>query len=211
MKPTVSFDRQEHWEKVYAQRTPPEVSWYQAHPSISYELIVLTGIGPSRKIIDVGGGASVLVDKLLDNGYKDVTVLDISSKAIDYAKERLGQRAEQVTWVISDITEFEPPRPYDLWHDRAVFHFLTDPNDRQNDVEAMKKALKPGGHAVISAFSLQGPPKCSGLHVERYNAEKMRRALGEGFEVVKSIAETHTTPSKIRQEFIYCYFKRREA
>lgn len=205
----MSFNRRDHWDNVYAQKTPLQVSWYQTHPSMSCELIASTGIDHSRKIIDVGGGASVLVDKLLDDGYNDVTVLDISSKAIHYAKERLGKQAEQAAWIVSDITEFEPPCTYDLWHDRAVFHFLTDAKDRQKYVATMKKALKAGGHVIIAAFALEGPPKCSGLNVKRYSEKKMAREFGQDFEFIKSAKESHLTPGGIKQEFIYCYFKRR--
>jgi len=208
-KEKFSFKRKDHWEKVYTKKSPSEVSWYQTHPGISLELIASSGIDHSAKIIDVGAGASVLVDKLLEADYKDISVLDISSKAIDHAKERLGDQSEKVTWVVTDITEFKPSQQYDLWHDRAVFHFLTDENDRHKYVEALKKALKPGGHLIISAFSLEGPPKCSGLDVERYDAEKMKQELGDEFEFITSVNESHMTPWQAKQEFIYGYFKRK--
>lgn len=168
----MSFDRKSHWENVYTENTPAEVSWYQIEPAVSLELIVSTGISHAGKIIDVGGGASVLVDKLLDQGFQDLTVLDVSSKALDYAKERLGNRAGAVKWIEADITEFESSEKHDLWHDRAVFHFLTDEDDRKKYVQNMNKALNPGGHVIIAAFSIDGPLKCSGLDVERYRPEK---------------------------------------
>ncbi|MCA9398677.1 MAG: class I SAM-dependent methyltransferase [Candidatus Omnitrophica bacterium] len=205
----MSFNRKDHWEKVYTQKSPLEVSWYQAHPVISLDLIVSTEIDLSARIIDVGAGASVLVDKLLEAGYKDITVLDISSKAIDHAKERLGNRAEQIMWLITDITEFEPSQQYDLWHDRAVFHFLTDTIDRREYIGVLKKSLKPGGHLILSAFSLEGPPKCSGLQVERYDIEKMQGELGDDFEFIASKRESHATPWQAKQEFIYCHFKKK--
>ncbi len=204
----MSFNRKNHWEGVYTQKAPTEVSWYQTTPALSLQLIASAGINHSSKIIDVGGGASVLVDKLLEDGYTDVTVLDISVHALHYAKERLKTRAEKVTWIISDITEFEPACVYDLWHDRAVFHFLTDPQDRRKYAGVLKKAVQPSGRAIISAFALEGPPKCSGLPVKRYNAEKMEKELGEDFECIGNVTETHLTPWNTKQEFLYCSFKR---
>lgn len=204
----MSLNRKDHWDNVYAQKGPMDVSWYQRSPTISLQLIASTGIDHPSKVIDIGGGASVLVDKLLEAGYTDVTVLDISVNSIHYAKERLKGQAEQVTWIVSDITEFAPVCAYDVWHDRAVFHFLTDPKDRQSYVEVMKKAVNPGGHVIISAFALQGPPKCSGLNVERYSMEKMAGELGKDFKFVKSVDEIHLTPGKKEQKFIYGYFKK---
>jgi len=204
----MSYDRKKHWEDVYTKKTPTEVSWYQIEPTISLELIKFTEIGHTSKILDVGGGASVLVDKLLDQGFQNLTVLDISSKSLDFAKKRLGELAAQVSWIEADVTEFDPPQKYDLWHDRAVFHFLTDPNDRKKYVRNMEKALNPRGHAIIAAFAIDGPPKCSGLDVERYSPEKMKNELGDSFELIKSIKEVHVTPWDSEQKFIYCYFKK---
>jgi len=208
-KEKFSFNRKEHWEKVYAKKSPSEVSWYQIHPGISLELIRLTEIAQSDKIIDVGAGASVLVDKLLETGHTDISVLDISSKAIDHAKDRLGDRSGKVTWIVTDITEFEPSHQYNLWHDRAVFHFFTDENDRHKYIEVLKKTLKSGGHLILSAFFLEGPPKCSGLNVERYDIEKMQKELGSDFEFISSKRESHVTPWQAKQEFIYGYFKKK--
>ncbi|MCX5823150.1 MAG: class I SAM-dependent methyltransferase [Deltaproteobacteria bacterium] len=204
----MSFDRKSHWENVYTEKTPSEVSWYQLEPAVSLELIVSTGISRAGKIIDVGGGASVLVDKLLDQGFQDLTVLDVSSKALDYAKERLGNRAGAVKWIEADITKFESSKKYDLWHDRAVFHFLTDEDDRKKYVQNMNKALNPGGHVIIAAFSIDGPLKCSGLDVERYSPEKMNNELGNSFELVKSEDEGHMTPGGKEQKFTYSYFRK---
>lgn len=205
----MDFDPKQHWEKVYQEKEPGQVSWYQTQPNISLELIALSGISQAGKIIDVGGGASFLVEKLIDKGFKNVTVLDISGKAIEHAKKRLSKQAEKVIWIETDITKFEPPQQYDLWHDRAVFHFLTDPSDRKKYVEVMEKAVKSGGNVVIATFALDGPPKCSGLNVERYNPEKLNKQIGNQFLLLKSVEETHLTPWHSEQKFIYCLFRRR--
>lgn len=204
----MSYDRKNHWEDVYTKKTPKEVSWYQIEPTITLNLIKFIGIDHTSKIIDVGGGASVLVDKLLDQGFQNLTVLDISSKSLQLAKERLGQLSAQVSWIEADVTEFDPPQKYDLWHDRAVFHFLTDPNDRKKYVQNMEKALNSRGHVIIATFAIDGPLKCSGLDVERYSDEKLKNELGGSFELIKSIEEVHVTPWGSEQKFIYCYFKR---
>ncbi len=201
------FNRKAHWEKVYTEKTPEGVSWYQRQPAMSLELIVSSGIGPTGKIIDVGGGASVLVDKLLDKGFKDLTVLDISAGAMDYAKERLGTRAENVHWIEADVTEFEPSDQYDLWHDRAVFHFLTDTGDRKKYVKCVRRALRPGGHLIISTFAMEGPPQCSGLDIERYSPDKLKNELGGSFELIRHVHEVHQTPWNKEQKFMYCCFK----
>lgn len=202
-------DRKKHWEKVYGKKTPEEVGWYQIEPKISLELIASTGVSQTAKIVDVGGGASVLVDKLLNHGFKGVTVIDISSKALAHAKKRLGSRAESVKWIEADITELELPERYELWHDRAVFHFLTDAEDRKKYVQNMDRSLNAGGHAIIATFSLEGPRKCSGLKVERYSPEKMKDELGESFEFIKSVDEVHVTPSNTEQMFTCYLFKKK--
>ncbi len=204
----MSYDRKKHWEDVYTKKTSKEVSWYQIEPTISLELIKSAGVDHASKIIDVGGGASVLVDKLLEKGFQNLTVLDISSKSLNYAKERLGKLATQVSWIEADVTEFDPPQKYDLWHDRAVFHFLTDPNDRKKYAQNMGKSLNPRGHAIIATFAIDGPLKCCGLDVERYSDKKLRNELGDSFELIKSIEEVHVTPWGSEQRFIYCYFKK---
>ncbi len=204
----MGYDRKNHWEDVYTKKMPKEVSWYQIDPAVTLNLIKSIGIDRTRKIIDIGGGASVLVDKLLDQGFGNLTVLDISSKSLQFAKERLGKLAAQVSWIEADVTEFDPPQKYDLWHDRAVFHFLTDPNDRKKYVRNMEKALNPGGHAIIATFAADGPPKCSGLDVERYSDEKLKNEFGGSFELIKSIKEVHVTPWNSEQKFIHCCFKK---
>lgn len=197
-----------HWETVYNTKKPTEVSWYQNDPVISLELIASTRIDLDQKIIDVGGGASILVDALLKKGFKDISVLDISLKAIQYAQERLNQSAQRIKWIESDIMEFESPDRYDLWHDRAVFHFLTNSQDRKKYIRIMEKSVKPGGHVIIGTFSLEGPPKCSGLDVERYDVHKMKEELGSSFELVRSKDEVHMTPWGKEQKFLYCHFRR---
>lgn len=204
----MAFDSKQHWEKVYQEKEPAQVSWYQTYPAISLDLIASTGIGPMEKIIDIGGGASVLADKLLDKGFKDITVLDISLKAIQYAKERLGKRDAEITWIDSDIIQFKPSYQYGFWHDRAVFHFLTESEDRKKYIEVMKKAVRPGGHVIMATFALEGPPKCSGLNVERYDPEKLSKEIGISFHLIKSMNETHITPWNSEQKFVYCMFKK---
>ena len=204
----MSFDKKSHWDGMYAIKKPEEVSWYQIEPAVSLELISSTGVGYADKIIDVGSGSSVLVDKLLNQGFHNLVVLDISSKALEYAKERLGSRVEMVKWIVADVTDFKFLEKYKLWHDRAVFHFLTDKSERKKYVQNMDKALHPGGHVIIASFSINGPLKCSGLDVERYSSEKMERELGGSFEFVKSVDEVHMTPAGKEQKFTYFYFKK---
>ncbi len=204
----MSFDNKSHWEGIYAIKKPAEVSWYQTDPAISLELIASTGVGYADKIIDVGGGASVLADKLLNQGFQNLAVLDISAKALDYAKERLGSRATAVKWMVADVTEFKSSEKYNLWHDRAVFHFLTDKSDRKKYIQNMDKALNPSGHVIIATFSINGPLKCSGLDVERYSPEKMKVELGRTFEFIKSVDEGHMTPAGKEQKFTYFYFRK---
>ncbi len=202
------FDRKDHWEHVYSDKKATEVSWYQQRPDFSLELIKATGIDTSARIIDIGGGASTLVDFLLDAGYRNISVLDIAHSAIEQAKLRLGERADKVEWLESDITEFSPALTFDLWHDRAVFHFLKDESDRARYVSTLTHALKPGAHVIIATFGLDGPEKCSGLEVVRYSPETMAAVLGDGFQLVETSSEEHTTPRETSQSFVYCRFKR---
>jgi len=204
----MSFNRKGHWEKVYTTKAPTGMSWFQVDPAVSLELIALTGVSHAQKIIDVGGGASILVDKLLEKGFEDLTVLDISSAALNSNKERLGNCSTNVIWIESDVTEFVPAQKYDLWHDRAVFHFLTDPQDRKKYRKVLNEALNPGGHVIIATFSLEGPLKCSELNVERYSPAKMKNEFGRSFEFIKSVDEVHGTPWNTEQKFTYCYFKK---
>ena len=196
----------DHWEGVYATKPATEVSWFQEHPDVSLGLIARTGVGGDAAIIDVGGGASVLVDDLLAAEYADITVLDISAAALGLARRRLGPRAGGVRWVEADITEAELPRGrYDIWHDRAVFHFLTDAADRVHYVRSVLHAVRPGGYVIVAAFGPDGPLRCSGLPVVRYSPDRLHGEFGAAFELVGHASEEHTTPSGTVQQFIYCY------
>jgi trans-aconitate methyltransferase len=197
------MERKQHWETVYQQKQPDEVSWFQTHPEYSLELIHATGMAKNQPVIDVGGGASRLVDKLLEAGYQDVSVLDIAAAALAHAGNRLGERATQVTWLESDVTAFAPPRQYALWHDRAVFHFLTDAGDRAKYLAVLHRAILPGGHVIIATFAPDGPDKCSNLPVERYDAEKFQATLGKGFRLLETRSEAHRTPANKIQHFLY--------
>ena len=203
-------NRQHHWERVYGTRQSTEVSWYQPKPEKSLQLIKESGVGLATPIIDVGGGASTLVDHLLDEGYHDITVLDIAETAFDHTRRRLGRRADQVHWVVSDVTRFEAERSYGLWHDRAVLHFLTDARDRKGYVKALHKALAPGGFLVLSTFGPDGPVKCSGLDVRRYRIDMVAELLGQSFDLLGSELESHTTPGGSPQQFLYSCWTRRE-
>lgn len=196
-----------HWEAIYRERPPEAVSWYQAEPALSLALIEAAGTGPQSRLVDVGGGASRLVDRLLDRGWRDVTVLDIADSALQAARERLGVRAAAVTWVVADVRGYRPRRPFDVWHDRAVFHFLTDAADRERYRETLEGALAPGGHAVIATFAPEGPERCSGLPVARYDGERLVATLGPAFRLLEERAEAHYTPAGRPQAFRYCLLR----
>jgi ubiquinone/menaquinone biosynthesis C-methylase UbiE len=200
------FDRKAHWEKVYQDKSPLDVSWYQKEPALSLDLIRRTQLAGNEAIIDVGGGASVLVDHLYKEGFTNLAVLDISDNALASAKKRLGKSAKSIEWLEADITQFEPLHQFSLWHDRAVFNFLTDQSDRKHYVKALKNSLKPGGHLIIAAFAIGGPDKCSGLEVVQYNSEKLIAELGEEFELIEERNEVHDTPANKEQKFIYFRF-----
>jgi SAM-dependent methyltransferase len=200
--------RRTHWETVYATKAENEVSWFQDNPAPSLEAIALTGATPASVIIDVGGGASRLVDHLLALGFVDVTVLDLSAAALHTAKARLGTPAAKVRWLVADVTAWEPTASYDVWHDRAAFHFLTGENDRAAYVARLERALKPGGHAIIATFALDGPERCSGLPVMRYDAETLGRTLGPAFTLVHAGRHEHATPWDARQVFQFSVFRR---
>jgi ubiquinone/menaquinone biosynthesis C-methylase UbiE len=186
----------DHWEKVYTTKSTDAVSWFQPHADVSLDLIKTTGAGLDAAIIDVGGGASMLVDDLLANGYTDLTVLDLSAAALAAARSRLGTRAAAVKWMEADITRAQlPANRYDIWHDRAVFHFLTAAKDRAAYVQAVFRAVKPGGHVIVATFAEDGPDKCSGLPVMRYRADQLHHEFGESFALLRHRKETHHTPS----------------
>lgn len=202
------MNRREHWENIYLTKARDEVSWFREHLDTSLRMITNTGVRSEASIIDVGGGNSTLVDDLLAHGFGDVSVLDISSKAIADSKKRLGGLSEKVDWIEADITAVDLPLDYDVWHDRAVFHFLTDAEDRQKYIHLVERSLRTGGHIIVASFGLDGPRKCSGLDVMRYSPETMHGEFGEGFNLVESLSETHKTPSDTTQEFIYCYCRK---
>ena len=199
---------EKHWNKIYTEKTPLEVSWFQNEPSISLQLIAATGIAKNTAIIDVGGGASRLVDHLLEAGYENVAILDISASAIEHAQSRLGKEQEKVEWFVSNITCFEPPRKFDLWHDRAVFHFLTQESDRKLYIKHLNQGLLKNGHLIIATFAIGGPEKCSGLDIVQYDEEKMSAELGDGFELQDVHHELHITPDNKEQKFIYFHYKK---
>ena len=202
-------DRKHHWENVYQTKTREQVSWFREHLETSINLILGTGVAKTAAIIDVGGGNSTLADDLLDLGFLDVSVLDISGKAIDDSRKRLGPRAGKVAWIEADITTAElPPERFDVWHDRAVFHFLTDVNDRRRYVETVRRSLKPDGHIIVASFGLEGPQKCSGLDVVRYSPATMHDQFGSTFVLLDHVEETHHTPFGTTQEFVYCYCRK---
>ena len=207
-KDTENFDRQAHWEQVYSEKTPTEVSWFQSHPQQSLELVNTAAIDKTARIIDVGGGASTLVDFLLDAGYQNIAVLDIAQAAIEQAKRRLGERASKVVWIKEDVTAFSADEAFDIWHDRAVLHFLTGRDEQKKYVAVLRRTLKPGGQAVIAAFNLEGPDKCSGLGIVRYSAETMSALLGCAFQLIETLTEEHATPRGSSQSFVYCRFRK---
>jgi SAM-dependent methyltransferase len=196
----------EHWETVYEQKQPDQVSWYRPHLERSMQVIDDANLDRTAAIIDVGGGASTLVDDLLARGYGNVSVLDISARAIASARARLGERAADVSWLIGDITRVElPAAAYDFWHDRAVFHFLRDEESRRRYVAAVRKSVKPGGHVMIATFGPEGPVRCSGLEVARYSADELHAEFGPAFERLGASIETHATPWGAQQQFVYCH------
>ena len=200
------MDPKKHWERVYAAKAPEAVSWYRPHLETSLGLIERAAGGCSASIIDVGGGESTLADDLLARGYRNITVLDISQIAVDVTKKRLGAAAEQVQWLVADITKAPlDPGVYDVWHDRAVFHFLTAIELRDAYVRQVAHAVRPGGHVIVSTFGPDGPTRCSGLHVMRYDAESLHDQFGVQFRLVESSKELHQTPFGTTQQFLYCY------
>jgi len=203
-----TINRQEHWNRVYQTKAPDDVSWFQTRPAISLKLIKATGVGKTQGVIDVGGGASVLVDFLLDAGFTRPAVLDISAAALALARQRLDGRADNVEWFEADVTEFNPLRQFNLWHDRAVFHFLTDKAHRQKYIQTLKRTLTPDGHVIIATFAIDGPLKCSGLPVARYDASAISAELGDEFQLMEQVNETHVTPWNTEQKFSYFRFVR---
>jgi SAM-dependent methyltransferase len=199
-------DRRTHWQNIYREKSPSEVSWYQKKPQLSLDLIHDTGVNEDDAIIDIGGGASVLVDFLCRQGFRKLAVLDISGNALATARKRLGDMGNNIDWFETDITEFNPPHQFLFWHDRAVFHFLTDESDRRKYVSVLKRALLPGGHIIIAAFAIGGPEKCSGLDIVQYDASKLSAELGDEFQLLDERNEIHVTPANKQQAFTYFHF-----
>ena len=202
----------QHWEKVYTSKAPDTVSWFQPHAQLSLELIKSTGAGLDAGIIDVGGGASTLVDDLLAEGYTDLTVLDLSHAALEAARRRMGAQAGKVRWIEADVTTVDlPDKRYDIWHDRAVFHFLTEAQEREAYVRTVFRSVKPGGHVIIATFAEDGPEQCSGLPVMRYRPDELHDEFGEAFTLLQHRKEEHHTPAGALQQFVYCYCRRSDS
>ena len=203
--------RQGHWDAVYRTKAPDEVSWFQADPELSLELIKATGAGRGARILDVGGGVSVLADRLMEEGFDQLGVLDVSAAALAAFQARLGPASQAVEWIQCDVVEYRAREHWDVWHDRAVFHFLVDPLDRARYREALYRAVPQGGHVIVATFGPGGPNRCSGLPTLRCSAEDIARELGTGVDLVDTKTETHLTPSGMRQEFVYARLARVES
>lgn len=203
-----NFDKQKHWNSIYQTKELKDVSWYQPTPTTSLGFLKQFNIPQTAKIIDVGGGDSFLVDTLLDLGYSDITVLDISATSLERVKNSLGERALRVKWIVADAATFKPTEQYDFWHDRAAFHFLTQEQEIENYIDIIQQRIKPKGILVIGTFSEQGPKKCSGIEIKQYSETTMTERLQKFFEKVKCITVDHTTPFNTIQNFIFCSFKK---
>lgn len=205
------MNKKKHWAGVYAEKKADDVSWYQDQPEFSLRMIKKARLKSDDPFIDVGGGASKLVDCLLDLGHENLTVLDISGEALENAKQRLGRSARKVTWVESDITKFKPNQASHFWHDRAVFHFLTAVEDRKRYLAVLNESVVKSGHVLMATFALNGPEKCSGLPVQRYSHKTLQKTLGSNFKLIATDEETHTTPWGTTQNFIYALFKKQKS
>ena len=202
----MKLDKKKHWETVYETKNPDQVSWTQEIPKTSLDFIHSFGLKKTAKIIDIGGGDSKFVDYLLDEGFENITVLDISSKSLEKAKKRLGEKANKVNWIVSDISEFKPNMTFDVWHDRATFHFLTTTDQVKKYMKTARKSVN--GFLTIGTFSKNGPKKCSGLDIKQYNENELILELKEGFKKIKCVTEDHLTPFDTTQNFLFCSFKR---
>ncbi len=202
----MELDKKKHWETVYETKNPDEVSWTQETPKTSLEFIQSFGLKKTAKIIDIGGGDSKLVDYLLNEGFENITVLDISAKSLEKAKNRLGKRANKVNWLVSDILEFEPNMTFDIWHDRAAFHFLTTSEQIKKYLKTARKSVS--GYLILGTFSQNGPKKCSGLEIKQYNEAELTSEFEDGFEKIRCLTEDHLTPFDTKQNFLFCSFKR---
>jgi len=203
------MNTKEHWEKIFATKLENEVSWFQTYPKTSVEFLEQFNLPLTANIIDIGGGNSHLVDVLLEKGYENIWVLDISINAIERAKKRLGEKADRIHWIVSDITDFKPEVQFDLWHDRAAFHFMTTEEKIYHYVSIAENSIKKGGYLVLGTFSEQGPEKCSGLEIKQYSEASMSARFEVSFERIKCIHEDHLTPFNTVQNFLFCSFKRK--
>ena len=199
----------EHWEKIFATKSEHDVSWFQPYPKTSVGFVKLFNLPPESNIIDIGGGDSHLVDALIEKGYKNLYVLDIAENALQRAKERLGDKADSVHWIASDILDFKPDMKFDFWHDRAAFHFLTTETNIDKYVEIAENSIRPGGYLILGTFSEKGPDQCSGLEIKQYNEASMSYRFERKFERIKCISEDHLTPFNTTQNFLFCSFKKK--
>jgi SAM-dependent methyltransferase len=203
----MGVDRQAHWQRVHRDKSPEELTWFQAVPEVSLALIERAGCKPDEPVIDVGAGSSRLVDELLDRGFDHVIILDIAEAGLNAAQQRLGERAARVEWIEGDVLELALPTDLALWHDRAVFHFLVEAEERRLYLDQLRASLRPGGHVIIATFAEDGPERCSGLPVARYSPRQLDETLGADFELIESRAEVHLTPAGREQRFVYCLFR----
>ena len=202
------FDRKRHWENIYATKALEQLGWHQPTPEVSLKFIEALNLSKDANIIDIGGGDSYLVDNLMNLGYTHLTVLDISGTAVEKAKQRLGKKAESVDWIVEDVIDFVPALQYDLWHDRAAFHFLLDHHEIEHYLLKLSAGIKPGGYLVIGTFSESGPTKCSGCDIKQYSAHDLASQLKNTFELVECISTDHITPSEMIHNYTFCCFKR---
>lgn len=203
-----NFDRKKHWENIYQSKELKDVSWFQPTPETSLEFLKQFNVPKTAKVIDIGGGDSFLVDHLLDLGYQDISILDISAAAINRAKQRLGDKAKNVKWIVADIATFKPTEKYDFWHDRAAFHFLTNEQEISNYIKTAEQNINPTGVLVIGTFSEQGPKKCSGIEIKQYSETTMTNRLKKFFEKIKCVTVDHKTPFDTIQNFVFCSFRK---
>lgn len=203
----MNLERKKHWETVYETKNPNEVSWTQEIPGTSLAFIKSFGLAGSAKIIDIGGGDSTLVDHLLNEGFENITVLDISERSLEKAKLRLGEKGKNITWIVSDILDFKPTETYDIWHDRAAFHFLTTKEEIEKYKSIVEKAVQ--SYLVLGTFSENGPLKCSGLEISQYSEEKLSSTFEDHFEKIETVLEDHETPFGTTQNFLFCSFKKK--
>jgi ubiquinone/menaquinone biosynthesis C-methylase UbiE len=202
-------DLKRHWNTIYQRKSSAELSWYQETPKASLDFIEQFDLNKTARIIDVGGGDSLFVDHLLERGFSNISVLDISEKAIERAQQRLGKLAMQVDWILADATEFQPRVQYDFWHDRAAFHFLTREEDIDCYLNIINRGVHPEGYLIVGTFSDRGPDKCSGLEIKKYSENMLSKKLNPNFSKIKCIHEDHTTPTQTVQNFIYCSFQKK--